>query len=276
MLGISFWVINNKIKPYKFHYRISGSPKQPKLLLLHGFMGSNDDFIEVISLLSQEFCCLAVDLPGHGKTQVQGGEACYNMSNTALGLIDLLDELKIDKCYLVGYSMGGRLGLYLICTFPSRFEKAILESAMPGLKTETEKKNRRLADAELAIELENNDFRQFLVKWYDRPLFQSLQNHPEFGKMMERRLENYPIELAKSLRNMGTGKMENLWERLAENKIPLLLLVGEWDPKFKAINAEMTALCEVAKLKIAAKAGHNIHLENPREWVEHVRYFCGR
>jgi len=149
----------DKREAYQFHYGFSGNKKQPLILLLHGFMGNSDDFNGVVSLrcplcmceydvsgvvrksalrrhqatrghrLSKEFCCLAVDLPGHGKTQVKGGEACYKMSNTAQRLIDLLDELKIDKCSLVGYYLGRRLGLYPICTFPSRFEKVILESA---------------------------------------------------------------------------------------------------------------------------------------------------
>lgn len=277
--------MKDKREAYQFNYRISGDKKQPLILLLHGFMGSSDDFHEVISLLSEEFCCLAVDLPGHGKTakrcearsnRVKGDEACYNMSNTAQGLIDLLDELKIDKCSLVGYSMGGRLALYMMLNFPSQFEKVILESATAGLKTAAERKTRRQADAERALDLEKCDFRQFLEKWYHRPLFKSLRNHPDFGKMMSRRLENNPLELAKSLRNMCTGNMVPLWDRLAENKIPLLLLVGEYDPKFKEINAEMAGLCEMAQLQIVAKAGHNVHLENLREWVKQVRGFCGR
>jgi len=268
--------MKDKREAYQFNYRISGDKKQPLILLLHGFMGSSDDFNEVISLLSEELGCLAVDLPGHGKTQVKGDEPCYNMSNTAQGINDLLDELKIDKCSLVGYSLGGRLALSMMLNFPDRFEKVILESATAGLKTAAERKKRCQADAERALELENGDFRQFLEKWYDRPLFQTLQNNPDFGKMMERRLGNHPRELAKSLRNMGTGNMVPLWDRLAENKIPLLLLVGEYDGKFKAINAEMAELCEVAELQIVAQAGHNIHIENPGEWVKQVRYFCGR
>jgi len=47
---------------------------------------------------------------------------------------------------------------------------------------------------------------------------------------------------------MGTGNQPALWDRLAENKIPLLLLVGEDDVELKAINAEMASLCEVAHL----------------------------
>ncbi|MGK7902972.1 MAG: 2-succinyl-6-hydroxy-2,4-cyclohexadiene-1-carboxylate synthase [Hormoscilla sp.] len=267
--------LKNKREAYQFHNIISGNKKQPLIILLHGFMGSSDDFHEVIELLSEEFCCLAVDLPGHGKTQVKGDESCYNMSNTAQGINDLLDELKMDKCSLVGYSMGGRLALYLMLNFPDRFEKVILESATAGLKTAAERKKRRQADAERARELENGDFRQFLGKWYNQAIFQSLRNHPDFGKMMERRLANHPWELAKSLRNMGTGNMLPLWDRLAENKIPLLLLVGEYDAKFKAINAEMASLCEVAQLQIVAQAGHNIHLENPGEWVKQVTRLLG-
>ena len=96
-------------------------------------MGNSHEFDEAIQLLSDKFYCLTVDLPGHGKTQVLGGDEYYKMANTAHALINLLDELKIIKCFLVGYSMGGRLALYLTLHFPQRFPKVVLESASPGL-----------------------------------------------------------------------------------------------------------------------------------------------
>ncbi|MBC6477030.1 MAG: hypothetical protein GDA56_03810 [Hormoscilla sp. GM7CHS1pb] len=67
--------------------------------------------------------------------------------------IDLLDELKIDKCSLVGYYPGRRLGLYPICTFPSRFEKVILESATryAGIKNRSREEKLLSRDAELAL-----------------------------------------------------------------------------------------------------------------------------
>ncbi|MCZ0901189.1 2-succinyl-6-hydroxy-2,4-cyclohexadiene-1-carboxylate synthase, partial [Microcoleus sp. HI-ES] len=80
-------------------------------------------------------------------------------------------------------------------------------------------------------------------------------------------------ELAKSLRNMGTGNQPSLWEKLAQNQIPLLLLAGEYDDKFTTINTEIASLCPAARLEIVPKAGHNIHFENIETFVALVRQF---
>ncbi len=258
---------------FKFHYSFRGDNDKPVILFLHGFMGDSNEFNEVISFLSDQFSCLTVDLPGHGKTRVLGGEECYTMSNTADALINLLDQLDIKECFLVGYSMGGRLALYLNLYFPERFSKVVLESASPGLKTKQEQLERTQRDFELAHKLEESDFSTFLSNWYNQPLFASLKKHPDFESLIANRLQNNPFELAKSLRNLGTGCQPALWEHLKENKNYLLLLVGEYDAKFIAINSEMARLCKSAKLEIVRDCGHNIHFENPNLFVEIVQNF---
>src|SRR6476469_5825985 len=263
----------DKFHNYNFHYSLAGKKNQPTLLFLHGFTGSSQDFSRVIPLFSNIYCCLVVDLPGHGKTQVNGDESCYNMSNTAQALIELLDDLQINKCLLLGYSMGGRLALYMTLHFPERFEKVVVESASPGLKTEKERSHRIEADLQLAQKLENSKIKDFLFNWYDRPLFKSLKNSPNFHQLLETRLANNPLELAKSLRNMGTGNQPSLWEKLPQNQIPILLLAGEYDDKFTTINTEIAKLCPAARLEIVPKAGHNIHFENIDKFVALVREF---
>ncbi|WP_293133516.1 2-succinyl-6-hydroxy-2,4-cyclohexadiene-1-carboxylate synthase [Microcoleus sp. bin38.metabat.b11b12b14.051] len=258
---------------YHFHYTLTGDKNQQIILFLHGFTGDSQDFSSVISLLSKNYCYLAVDLPGHGQTRVSGDESCYNMSNTAKALIHLLDELQIDKCLLLGYSMGGRLALYMTLYFPERFEKVVLESASPGLKTEKDRSHRLESDAQTAQNLENSNIKDFILNWYDRPLFKSLKKSPNFDQLVESRLANNPLELAKSLRHMGTGKQPSLWEKLAQNQIPLLLLAGEDDHKFQGINAEIASLCPTATFKIIPNAGHNIHFENVDNFVAVVRQF---
>ncbi|MGD1704522.1 2-succinyl-6-hydroxy-2,4-cyclohexadiene-1-carboxylate synthase [Dapis sp. BLCC M229] len=260
-------------KNYKFNYSLTEKKNKQVILLLHGFMGSSNDFIEIIPQLSKKFCCLTVDLPGHGKTRVFGSEEYYNMPNTAIALIDLLDDLKIEKSYLFGYSMGGRLALYLAINFPTRFEKIILESASPGLKSQVERSLRYESDLKLANKLENSNYEEFLSNWYSQALFESLRQHDNFEKLKKRRLENNRLELAKSLRNLGIGNQPSLWDKLSNHQIYTLLMVGEYDDKFQAINTEMAELCQVAKVKIIPESGHNIHCENPKEWVESIINF---
>jgi len=260
-------------KNYKFNYSLAKKNNKQVILLLHGFMGSSNDFIEVIPQLSKKFCCLTVDLPGHGKTRIFGSEKYYNMPNTAIALIGLLDDLKIEKCYLFGYSMGGRLALYMAINFPTRFEKIILESASPGLENKVERSLRYESDLKLTDKLENSNYEEFLWNWYGQPLFASLKQHNNFDRVRKRRLENNPLELAKSLQNLGIGNQPSLWGKLSNHQIPTLLIVGEYDHKFQAINTEMAELCQVAQMKIIPKSGHNIHWENPKEWVESIISF---
>lgn len=258
----------------QFHYSFTGSRDNPAILFLHGFMGSSNDFENIMVSLADQFYCLAVDLPGHGKTQVFAGEESYTMPNTAQALIYLLDKLSIEKCYLVGYSMGGRLALYLALHFPSRFCKVVLESASPGLKSIQEQVLRIKADLQLAQKLETNNFYSFLKNWYNQPIFQHLNKHPQFEYLLQSRLENHPLELAKSLRQMGTGSQPSLWDKLEYNEIPLLLLVGEYDDKFKAINSEIALRCKLADIRIVKNCGHNIHFEDMDVWIRYVKEFC--
>ncbi len=262
-----------KFEEYKFHYSFTGSRDQPPILFLHGFMGNSNDFNSVMALLADHFYCIAVDLPGHGNTLVSGGEECYTMPNTARALLCLLDSLNIEKCFLVGYSMGGRLALYMSLHFPNCFAKVVLESASPGLKTDGERLARIQHDAKLANQLETSDFKSFLLNWYEQPIFNNLKQHPQFVDLFERRLQNNPLELARSLRQMGTGCQPSLWTKLADNKIPLLLLVGEHDDKFISINAAMTKICKLAQIKIIKGCDHNIHFEQINKWVTQVRDF---
>jgi 2-succinyl-6-hydroxy-2,4-cyclohexadiene-1-carboxylate synthase len=260
----------------QFHYSLNYYPNKPIILFLHGFMGNIYEFEEAIKLLGDNFSCLTIDLPGHGKTQVLSDDS-YPMPSTAAAIIQLLDKLKIDQCYLIGYSMGGRLALYLALHFPHRFMKVMLESASPGLATENARLARIKSDAQIARKLtrimNKDDFLNFLNNWYQQPIFGDIKNHPQYKYMIASRLTNYPLNLGKSLQFMGTGSQPCLWQLLMGNTIPLLLLVGEKDEKFIAINIAMAEKCHVAKLEIIDQVGHNIHLENTLSFVQNIQNF---
>ena len=266
--------LNNYVFNYKsIGYQSIGNSTRCPLLFLHGFMGDCHEFDEIISLLSEEFYCLAVDLPGHGKTRTTGEDKHYRMENIARASIEFLDALDIDRCISIGYSMGGRLALYLALHFPKYFDRVVLESASPGLKTQEEREARVRKDLKLAQELEVEDLSSFLNRWYSQPLFSSMKKYPGFSKMLAQRLQNNAFELSKSLRNLSTGLQPSLWNALRENSVPLLLLVGELDEKFIGINTEMVSSCKFGRLEIVRNCGHNIHLESPISFARRIRHF---
>ncbi|MBW4440539.1 MAG: 2-succinyl-6-hydroxy-2,4-cyclohexadiene-1-carboxylate synthase [Plectolyngbya sp. WJT66-NPBG17] len=237
------------------------------VIFLHGFLGSGAEFDPIVAQLPNR--SLTIDLPGHGKTRFSED---YTIANTAAAIVDLLDELEIDQANLVGYSMGGRLGLYLALNYSQRFPAAVIESGSPGLKTQQERLERIQHDRELANQIESN-FDQFLTDWYNQPLFRSIKAHPNFEQILKERSHNNPIELARSLREMGTGMQPSLWKQLQSHHNPLLLIVGECDRKFIALNQEMTSLCETAEIAIVPNAGHNIHVEQPEWFVDKLKNF---
>jgi 2-succinyl-6-hydroxy-2,4-cyclohexadiene-1-carboxylate synthase len=234
-------------------------------------MGDCHDFAQVITNLS-DFCCLAVDLPGHGQTQVQR-DSDYQMPNVAQALIKLLVELNIKQCILVGYSMGGRIALYLAIHFPQYFQAVILESASPGLPSQLERDRRIVHDSKLAEQLESSDLADFIQKWYSQPLFRSFVQHSHYQEAISRRLGNDPYKLAKSLRFMGLGTQPALWNSLGEIQIPLLLIAGELDPKFVKINQMMAQNCLQARLQIVDRTGHNVHFEHSDKFSSLLKHF---
>ncbi len=254
-------------------FRLSGPAGRPVILFLHGFLGSGEEWEEIISHLAERFRCLAVDLPGHGRSASVDRRRSWRMENNAKAVIVLLAKLGIHKCFLAGYSMGGRLALYLALHYPRYFAKVILESASPGLRTEEERRERLARDEQLARRLETGDFREFLRDWYRQPLFQTLKQHPRFEEIFQHRLQNDPRGLAKSLREMGTGAQPSLWEQLPGNKIPLLLVAGEKDAKFRSIAAEMAKINPVAGVKVITGCGHNVHFEAPEIFAAEVEKF---
>lgn len=258
----------------RLHCLTSGNPDSPAILFLHGFLGSRLDWEEIIYGLSDEFYCVAPDLPGHGQTAKSPNPEAYSMRSAAEALQVTLDELRIANSALVGYSMGGRLALHLGMTYPQRWNHLVIESASPGIESALEQAKRKQMDEKKAKELESMEFEVFLQEWYEQPLFQSLKkDRARFDRLLERRKLNDPAELAKSLRGMGAGVQPPLWHELPRLDIPLLVIAGDGDMKYRKIAKKMARSCEQASLAVVSGTGHNVHEENPEEYTTLLRQF---
>jgi len=151
------------------YHTTTGTRDNPPLLLLHGFLGSHADFLGLLPTLSKHFYCIAADLPGHGKTETKLGD--YTFAHTARAIADLLDYLNVRKTHVLGYSMGGRVALYLACEFGDRIANLMVESASPGLKAAFDRKQRQQQDDLTALSLLKMPLPDFLDQWYKNPLF---------------------------------------------------------------------------------------------------------
>lgn len=241
-------------------------------------MGCKEDWTDVADTIGSDYAHLLVDFPGHGSTASmiapQLTDHDFTMPGCAELLLRLLDDLHIERCHLVGYSMGGRLALYLLVHHGDRFIKAVVESASPGLETEDERRARLDRDFHFARRLEDEPIDDFTDEWYAQPLFATMDRQSErFAAMLARRRRSISAGLARSLRLMGTGAQPSLWNDLGGIAAPLLLLAGELDAKFTAIAGRMTPLCPHAATAIIPHAGHNVHFERPDDYAHALATF---
>ncbi len=256
------------------HFEIHGAAGRPLLVLLHGFMGNRSDWSGLIAALCGEFSLLVFDLPGHGKSADWERDRTWNFPMVGRAVAATVQKFSAgQRKFLLGYSMGGRLALYVGIRYPRLLDGMLLESASPGLASKEERRARIRQDEHLAQQLETGDFQRFLREWYALPLFRTLRAHPDFPEMLARRANNDPRALAKALREMSTGRQPALWQELEAINFPLRLVIGEKDAKFGAIAAEMQRRNPRISRAVIPGCGHNLHLEAPGAFADCVREF---
>ncbi len=247
----------------------------PPIVLLHGFTGSRDGWNALRDLLRPSRRVISVDLPGHGGTKFAADPARFTMEATARDLISALDQLAVGRFALAGYSMGGRLALYVALAWRARVERLVLESASAGLEDEVERERRRASDEDLARLLEGAGIEAFVDRWERLPLFESHRALPDEvrDRLRRSRLSCDPAGLAASLRGMGSGSQPWLGGRLAELRMPVAIIVGALDSKFLKIGRELAAKIPEARLWTIPGSGHTPHLERPDEFNRLITEF---
>lgn len=265
--------MRNKLNGIYYEYEVTGSGDA--LLLLHGFTGSKDTWSRFIPCWSRDLQVIAIDLPGHGKTDSPDDWERYSIEQTAGDIIALLDSLGIKQAHMLGYSMGGRLAITIASLYPERVQSLVLESCTPGLESEEEREERKRQDWQLAAFIMEHGIEAFVERWENIPLFTSQQQLPPSVReqMRQQRLQNNPRGLANSLRGMGTGMQPSWWDSLHRLRMPALLLGGEYDEKFLRILQRMEKRLPYAEFVQVSGAGHTIHVEQREKFGTIVRSF---
>ncbi len=262
--------------PDSLNYEVSGPRRSRSVLFLHGFLGSSDDWRDVTNAVGDRGFCITPDLPGHGGLQGLAPES-YTIEGSARAVIHTLDDLEVERPVIVGYSMGGRLALYLALRYPERCAGLFLESASPGLESMEERAARRAADEDKAHRLESGNFEEFLSDWYRQPIFESLAGDERLlGRTIAARRRNDPGELARSLRGMGTGSQLSLWGELEDLSVPALAVAGELDHQYTRVSSRMAEISPRMKSTVVPGAGHTVHAETPEVFISLLVDFLDR
>jgi 2-succinyl-6-hydroxy-2,4-cyclohexadiene-1-carboxylate synthase len=165
--------------------------------------------------------------------------------------------------HLVGYSMGGRLGIGLLVRHPRLFGSATLISAHPGLSTEVERAARREADERWVALLRDEGVEAFAAAFEAQPIFETRARAPEASVSAQAKLRrsHSALGLVRSLRRCGLGAMPSFEPSLPGVDVPIDLVAGEDDAKFLALARNMAARLPRARLHVVPGAGHDVPLE---------------
>ena len=115
----NFYKLNNQ----EIYYKNYGEFDNPKILLIHGLMGSSSSFNDMIVELEKDFYLTVIDLPGHGKSNLSINFNIQELTFTINSFIESNFEKEIN---LVGYSLGGTISNNLLSIKNKKINKVIL------------------------------------------------------------------------------------------------------------------------------------------------------
>src|ERR1700682_1361865 len=98
------------------------------LILLHGAYGSREMFGPNVELLAADHQVIAVDLPSHGRSPAMSRPMRFE--TMADDIAALVDHLGLERATLMGFSMGGAIGLRVALQHPAIVERLVLVSSV--------------------------------------------------------------------------------------------------------------------------------------------------
>ncbi len=246
-------------------------------VLVHGYTGSRDDFLEQIPRLASLGRTIALDQRGHGGSTNTGVPDGYQLDALADDLDATLTALGIRQCDLLGHSMGGMVALRFVLAHPERVQSLVLMDTVarpfrflpPNL----------LEGSKALIAAEGMKGLAAFMRKSKRPRSKaSLRFEEELGS------DRYWGRIQAKIEAMDRAAYETLGglaydgvlDRLGEITCPTLVMVGEEDVVFLDPADELTAGIPGARRVTIPNAAHSPQHENADAWFEAIRAHLAR
>ncbi len=101
---------------------------KPSLVLVHGLFGNSDNLSVIRRHFEDDMHVLSVDLPDHGKSP---RTKTWSFRNAAEQLVATIRNAGIEKAYLVGHSLGGKVSMLAAHLDKALFEKVVVLDIAP-------------------------------------------------------------------------------------------------------------------------------------------------
>jgi 3-oxoadipate enol-lactonase len=253
----------------KLYYEVAGEG-EPTVVLIHGGMLDCTMWDDQFGLLAKTHRVVRYDASAHGRSALPP-EAYWDHAD----LRGLMDHLQIDRAVLVGLSMGGRVAIDMALEEPTRVQGVVaVSSGLGGYRFESDfhLENRK----QLIAAWKSGDFdavvEGFQREWTDGPFRAPEDVDPgvrERVRVMARNTVGSVME--------GRSLQPPAIDRLAELKVPMLVVVGELDmPGIHEIANLLAEADPNAELVAIPGVAHMVNLEAPEEFDRELLEFLGR
>jgi len=247
------------INNLRINYKVAGNG--PAVLLLHGWGGSSDSWLEVEEFLVKDnYLVIAPDLPGFGKSAPPIEP--WDVQNYSDFVFSLIKHLEIDSFFLLGHSFGGRIAIKFSNQHAELLKGLILCDAAgiriaPDLKTKTIIAAAKVGNVFLSHRL------TAVIKEWARNIFYFLLREKDYVKANGVMRETIKKALG-----------EDLLSELPNIKTRTLIIWGEADQLVplkcaRVFNEKIIG----SRLEVMPKIGHSPHLENPEKLAQIIISF---
>ena len=241
------------------------------LVILHGLFGNLDNWSTIARRWAEHYRVILVDLRNHGRSP-HADEMTYPLM--AEDLAAFLEGLGVDRCHLLGHSMGGKVAMQTALSYPTLVEKLVVVDMAPRqygrghddvfaalhALDPASLQDRREAEAQMKPHMEDAGVRMFLLK--------NLARDTEEGFRWRMNLEVLDRDYENLIAPVGTLGQE--FPR------PALFVRGGKSGYVKDEDIDgITYLFPDATVETIAGAGHWVHAEAPEELYRVVVKFLG-
>lgn len=144
----------------KFFYRELGSFEGQTLMIIHGWLGMSNHWLNIGRFLADcGYHVIIPDLPNHGRSFHTD---MFSYDSMAHFLHDFLQKHSSDKPILMGHSMGGKIAMKMLDMYTNEYEKCIIIDILPKDYPELTRKG-GIADIILKTPLSQFEYRKDLA-----------------------------------------------------------------------------------------------------------------
>ncbi len=253
------------------HFTQQGFGKKV-LVLIHGFCEDNTIWQNLMPTLSKYYKVIAPDLGGFGNSANLLPQD-VTIEDLAEQVKNLLDELEIKKCIMIGHSLGGYVALAYAQKYAQNLEGLGLfhSSALPD--NEAKKRNRNQTTFFIQKNGVNPFADDFSAMMFFTPRHIELQKEIEYIKnSVKKTPEKSILQVTIALRDRPDQT-----ELLKKLSIPVLFIIGREDVSIPLSSySEQIFYPQDADIHILNDTGHVGMLERPKETLRMVLNFVKR